>query len=149
MEDNEFELYDNMSDEHNNESLHEDYISVTKPHTINKVWVHFGLKCNKDGLLTHWRLRSQFAATATRLSQQNDQILPICLPIYKTITLKYMQNWQQPRSKLISQHLLIERGKKYEVSSIQAKELHYAVAYFTAKNGQSFYTIGKQDFKTW
>ena len=103
MADNELELCD-VSEEHDDESLCEDYILVTKPHTISKIWTHFGLKGNKDGLPDTVEIRSQFAATAIRLSQQNDQILPICLPIYKTISLKYMQNWQQPRSKLTSQH---------------------------------------------
>ena len=40
--DNELELYDMseehvVSEEHNNESLHEDYALVTKPHTTSKV----------------------------------------------------------------------------------------------------------------
>ena len=34
--DSELELY-NVSEEHNNESLHEDYALVTKPHTTSKV----------------------------------------------------------------------------------------------------------------
>ena len=76
MADNELELYDNVSeehdvsDEHNNESLHEDYILVTKPQTISKVWVHFSLTAIRirTEFFTQWRLRSQNAATATRLS---------------------------------------------------------------------------------
>ena len=49
MVDNELKLYD-VSEEHHDESLREDYILVTKPHTTSKVWTHFGLKGNKDGL---------------------------------------------------------------------------------------------------
>ena len=53
--DNELELYDmseehNTSEEHNDESLHEEYVLIIKPHSTSKVWAHFGLKGNKDGL---------------------------------------------------------------------------------------------------
>ena len=49
MADNELELYD-VNEEHEYESLREDYVLVMKHHTTSKVWRHFGLKGNKDGL---------------------------------------------------------------------------------------------------
>ena len=39
-----------MSEKHNDKILHEKYALVTKLHTTNKAWAHFGLKGNKDGL---------------------------------------------------------------------------------------------------
>ena len=49
MVDKELELYD-VNEEHDNEGLREDYVLVMKPHTTSKVWGHFYLKGNKDGL---------------------------------------------------------------------------------------------------
>ena len=47
MAGNELELYD-VNEEHDDESLREDYVLVMKPHTTSKLWGHFGLKGNKD-----------------------------------------------------------------------------------------------------
>ena len=49
MADNELELYD-VNEEHDDESFREDYVLVMKLQTTSKVWGHFGLKGNKDGL---------------------------------------------------------------------------------------------------
>ena len=55
MANSELELYD-MSEEHDDESLHEDCVLVMKPHTTSKVWAYFGLKGNKNAR-TSWRSR--------------------------------------------------------------------------------------------
>ena len=144
----ELELYD-VNEEHDDESLHEDCILVMKPHTTSKVWAHFGLKGNKDGL-----------SDAAEIEK------PICCHCHKTVSAKrsnttnlftHLQG-NHPKiyaelaatKKQTNQPTLaqvIEHGKKYDASSKRAKELDCAVAYFMANNGQPFYTIEKQGFK--
>ena len=41
--DDKLQLHD-VSEEHKDKILHEKYALVTKLHTINKAWAHFGLK---------------------------------------------------------------------------------------------------------
>ena len=148
MADNELELYD-VSEERDNESLREDYVLVMKPHTTSKVWAHFGLKGNKDGLPDTAEIEK-----------------PICRLCHKTVSAKWSNTTNlfthlqdnhpeiyaelAATKKHINQPTLvkvIERDKKYEASSKQARELDYAVAYYLAKDGQPFYTIEKQGFK--
>ena len=120
-----------------------------KPHTTSKVWVHFGLKGNKDGLPDTAEIEK-----------------PICRLCHKTVSAKrsnttnlvaHLQD-NHPEiyeelaatKKQINQPTLvkvIEQGKKYEASSKRAKEPDYAVAYYMAKDGQPFFTIEKQGFK--
>ena len=39
-----------MSEEYEDKGLREVYVLVKKPNTTSKVWAHFGLKGDKDGL---------------------------------------------------------------------------------------------------
>ena len=60
-----------VSEDHDNESLREDNVLVTKPHTTSTVWVHFGLKGNKDGLPDTAEIEK-----------------PICCLCHKTVSVK-------------------------------------------------------------
>ena len=117
MADNELELCD-VSEEHDDESLLDDYVLVTKPHTITKVWAHFGLKGNKDGLPDTAEIEK-----------------PICRHCHKTVSAKrsnttnlftHLQDnhpeiytelsatKKQTNQPTLAQ--VIERGKKYDAS---------------------------------
>ena len=88
MADKEAELHD-LSEEQDDESLREEYVLVTKPHTTSKVWVHFGLKgSNKDGLPDSAEVEKSICHYCHKVVLL---ILPICLPIYTTTTLKFIQ----------------------------------------------------------
>ena len=76
LADNELELYDVI--EECDESLHEEYVLVTKPHTTSKVWAHFWLKSNKDGLPNSAEIKK-----------------PICCHCHKIVSVKKSNttNW--------------------------------------------------------
>ena len=93
------------------------------------------------------RPRSQFVTTVTRLSQLRSNLLFTHLQdshpeIYTELAATKRKQTNQP---ILAQ--VIERGKKYESTSKQAKELDHAVAYFIAKDSQPFYTVEKVGFK--
>ena len=147
MADNELELYD-VNEEHDDESFREDYVLVMKLHTTSKVWGHFGLKGNKDGL-----------ADTTEIEKP---IWPHCHKIVSAIrsnTTNLFTHLQDNHPEIYAELAatkkptnqptlaqVIEYGKKYEPSSKRAKELDCTVAYFMAKDGLPFHTIEKQGF---
>ena len=154
MEDNELELCGNvskehrLSDKHNNEGLHKDYVLVTKPHTTDKVWAHFGLNGNKDGLPDSAEIENPICHHCHKtvsVKQSNTTILFTHLQDnHLEIYAELAATKKQTNQPILAQ--VIEQGKDHEISSKQTKELDYAVAYSMTKDGQPFYTIKKQDF---
>ena len=148
MADNELKSHE-LIKECDDGSSRQEYV-LTKPHTTSKVWAHFGLKGDKDGL-------PELAETEK----------PICRHCHKAVSAKqsnttnlftHLQDnhpeiytefaatkWKQTNQPTLAQ--IIERGKKYESTSKWAKELDHAVAYFIAKDSQPFYTVEKEGFK--
>ena len=140
MADNETELHD-LSEEQDDESLREEYVLVKKPHTTSKVWTHFGLKGNKDGLPDSAEVEKPIcrhchkAVSAKRSNTTN--LFTHLQDNHPEIFAEVATTKKQTNQPTLTQ--VIERGKKYEPTSKQAKELDYAVAYlFHGKRQPTF-----------